>query len=299
MKRVLFTQPVAFVSRIFSLRINALKSIGVGCAGLAAGVASTLLAPVTAHAEGWPSHVKADYDITFNGFSVGTFAFQAETGGRVYTASGNAKLSLLLGAISWKSEIRTVGAIVKDAPKPGGYTFDIVSGSKAISTRMGFEDGTVSSVANFPEALHTTPVVPLKPHHLQGVIDPMSAMMQVAYGNNPCERRLPIFDGRERFDLVFSRKGETRISEQQPSGQPGTGLVCRIRYVPIAGHKVDDGTRFMASNDEIEVVLRPIPSAKIYVPYQVTIPMPVGSAKLTSKRVEITQVGRPRIALLY
>lgn len=291
MKRVPFTRRSGF-HRLF----NALKTFIVAVAGLSAGIFQSTIA---ARAEGWPAHVKADYDITFNGFSVGTFAFQAETGGQVYTASGNAKLSLLLGAISWKSEIRTVGAVVKDAPKPGGYTFDIVSGAKAISTRMGFEDGMVSSVANFPEALHTSPVVPLRPQHLQGVIDPMSAMMQLAYGSNPCDRRLPIFDGRERFDLVFSRKGETRISEQQPSGQPGTGLVCRIRYVPIAGHKVDDSTRFMASTDEIEVVLRPIPSAKIYVPYQVTIPMPVGSAKLTSKRVEITQSGRPRIALLH
>lgn len=299
MKRVPFTQPFTLARRDFSFRIKALKPLALACATLAAGAFSILTMPSPARAEGWPSHMKADYDISFNGFSVGTFAFQAEAGGQVYTVSGNAKLSLLLGALTWKSEIRTVGSVVKDAPKPGGYTFDIVSGSKAISTRMGFEDGMVSSVANFPEALHTSPVVPLKPQHLQGVVDPMSAMMQLAYGSNPCDRRLPIFDGRERFDLVFSRKGETRISEQQPSGQPGTGLVCRIRYVPIAGHKVDEGTRFMANTDEIEVVLRPIPSAKIYVPYQVTIPMPVGSAKLTSKRVEITQTGRPRIALLY
>lgn len=290
MKRVLFArQPIS------SRRNNVLKAFAWAAVGLVTG----LFQADAVRAEGWPSHVKADYDITFNGFSVGTFGFQAEADRQVYTATGTANLSLLLGALSWKSEIRTVGAVIKEAPKPGGYTFDIVSGSKAISTRMGFEDGMVSSVANFPDALHTSPVVPLKPQHLQGVIDPMSAMVQLAYGSNPCERRLPIFDGRERFDLVFSRKGETRISEQQPSGQPGTGLVCRIRYVPIAGHKADDSTRFMATTDEIEVVLRPIPSAKIYVPYQVTIPMPVGYAKLTSKRVEITQVGRPRIALLY
>lgn len=291
MKRVPFTQTLNFAWHINTLR---------AFFGVLVWAAASLSLPLSpARAEGWPSHVKADYDISFNGFSVGSFAFQADADRHVYTVTGNANLSLLLGAISWKSEVRSIGSVVKDAPKPGGYTFDIVSGSKAISTRMGFEDGIVNSIANFPEALHTSPVVPLKPQHLQGVVDPMSAMMQLAYGSNPCERRLPIFDGRERFDLVFSRKGETRISEQQPSGQPGIGLVCRVRYVPIAGHKVDDSTRFMANNNEIEVVLRPIPSAKIYVPYQVTIPMPVGSAKLTSRRVEINQVGRPRIALLY
>jgi len=290
MMRVRLTPQYDYAWGISKLKVH-LAAVALLFAGL--------FQPAAARAEGWPSNIRADYDITFNGFSVGNFVFQAEADRQVYTVSGNANLSLLLGALSWKSEVRTVGAVVKDAPKPAGYTFDIVSGSKSISTRMGFEDGMVSSINNFPEALHAAPVVPLKPSHLQGVVDPMSAMMLLAFGNNPCDRRLPIFDGRERFDLVFSRKGETRISEQQPSGQPGTGLVCKIRYVPIAGHKVDDGTRYMATTEDIEVVLRPIPSAKLYVPYQITVPLPVGSAKLTSKRVEITQVGRPRIALLY
>ena len=92
MKRVPFTRRSGF-HRLF----NALKTFIVAVAGLSAGIFQSTIA---ARAEGWPAHVKADYDITFNGFSVGTFAFQAETGGQVYTASGNAKLSLLLGAIS-------------------------------------------------------------------------------------------------------------------------------------------------------------------------------------------------------
>jgi hypothetical protein len=290
MKRVLVTH-----QKNCAWNINKLKAIAATLALLLSG-----LVPLTsARAEGWPSTVRADYDISFNGFSVGNFTFEAEAERQVYTVSGNASLSLLFGALKWKSEVRTVGAIAKDVPKPAGYTFDVVSGNKAVSTRMGFDEGMVNSINNVPEALHTSPIVPLKPQHLQGVVDPMSAMMLLAYGSAPCDRRIPIFDGRERFDLVFSRKGETRISEQQPSGQPGVGLVCRVRYVPIAGHKLDDSTRYMANTEDIELVLRPIPSAKIYVPYQITIPLPVGSAKLTSKRVEIVQVGRPRIALLH
>lgn len=291
MKRV----PVAR-QLIYVLSFNGLRRV---CASVAL-VAAALVPHAPAQAQAWPASIRADYDVSFNGFAVGSFEFQAEAERQSYTITGNASLSLLLGAISWKSEIRTAGALAKEAPKPAGYSLEVLSGSKAISTRVGFEEGGVRSVSNVPILLHTVPVVPLKPQHLQGVVDPMSAMMMLASSNTPCERRLPIFDGRERFDLVFTRKGETRISEQQPSGQPGIGHVCKVRYVPIAGHKTEDsGTRYMASNDDIEVVLRPIPSAKLYVPYQISIPLPVGSAKLTSKRVEIAQAGRPRIALLH
>ena len=104
---------------------------------------------------------------------------------------------------------------------------------------------------------------------------------------NPCDRRIPIFDGKERFDLVFSHKGEMKVTEQQPSGQPGIAHVCRVKYLPIAGHKVDSETRFMAANNEIEVALRPIPSANVFMPYQITIPTMAGSATIVSKRVEI------------
>jgi hypothetical protein len=125
--------------------------------------------------------------------------------------------------------------------------------------------------------------------------------MVVARGSNPnpCDRRLPIFDGKERFDLVLSYKGQMKVNEQQPSGQPAIAHVCRVKYQPIAGHKVDTENSFMATTDAIEVALRPIPSANVLIPYQITIPTLVGYATLVSKRVEIETPGKPQIALLH
>jgi hypothetical protein len=110
---------------------------------------------------------------------------------------------------------------------------------------------------------------------------------------------VPIFDGKERFDLLLSYRGEMKVSEQQPSGQPGIAYVCRVRYLPIAGHKADSETQFMAANDSIEVALRPIPSANLLVPYHVNIPTMAGYATVVSKRVEIISPGKPQIALTH
>jgi hypothetical protein len=133
------------------------------------------------------------------------------------------------------------------------------------------------------------------------VLDPLSAIMLVAnYSNpDPCDRHLPIFDGKERFDLVLSYKGEVKVNEQQPSGQPAIAHVCRVKYQPIAGHKVDAENSYLATTDNIEVSLRPVPSANILVPYQITIPTLIGYATIVSKRVEIESPGRPQIALLH
>jgi hypothetical protein len=76
-------------------------------------------------------------------------------------------------------------------------------------------------------------------------------------------------------------------------------LLCKVRYLPIAGHKVDADTQFMAASEGIEVALRPIPTVNLFVPYSITIPTRVGIASLQSKRVEIITPGKPQIALLH
>jgi len=55
----------------------------------------------------------------------------------------------------------------------------------------------------------------------------------------------------------------------------------------------------MAANDAIEVALRPVPSANVLVPYQISVPTMAGSAVITAKRVEIISPGKPQIAMLY
>lgn len=265
----------------------------------AAGFVLGLCGPVSAQT--WPANVRALYDINFNGFSVGTFEFQSQAEGESYTLNANARLSILLGAFIWSGETRSFGTIVNQAPQPASFSFDFKSNLRAGSTKLGFSDGAVTNIANFPKTIPTVPIVPLREHHLKGVVDPLSAIMMLSRTptGDPCDRRLPIFDGKERFDLVFSRKGEMRVTEQAPSGQPGIAIVCRVRYLPIAGHKVDSDTQYMAANDAIEVALRPVPSANVFVPYLISIPTMAGSATIVSKRVEIVSPGKPQIAMLY
>ena len=264
-------------------------------AGLLVGV-GTLAA-----AETWPANVRALYEINFNGFNVGTFEFQSQAESQSYTLTANARLSVLLGAFTWNGETRSFGMIVNQAPKPASFTFDFKSNLRAGSTKFGFADGAVTNVVHLPPTVATVPTIPVRAQHLKGVVDPLSAIMVLSRGASadPCDRRIPIFDGKERFDLLFSRKGEIRVTEQAPSGQPEVAHVCRVRYLPIAGHKIDSDTKFMAANDAIEVALRPVPSANVFVPYQISIPTMAGAATIVSKRVEIVSPGKPQIAMLY
>jgi hypothetical protein len=253
-----------------------------------------------AQAEGWPTSVRAVYDVTFNGFNIGTLEFQSEAEQQSYTLLTNTRLSILLGAFTFDGETRSFGLFVNQAPKPAAFSFDFRSNLRAGSTKMGFSNGSVTNVTNLPPPPANANTIPVREQHLKGVLDPLSAVMVVSRAaSNPCDRRVPIFDGKERFDLIFSYKGEMKVSEQQPSGQPGVAFVCRVRYLPIAGHKADPETKYMAGNDSIEVALRPVPSANMLVPYQINIPTLAGYASIVSKRVEIVSPVKAKIALTH
>jgi len=268
---------------------------------VAVGLAWLLAPAASAFADGWPASVKASYQITFNGFNIGTLDFQSEAESESYTLVANTRLSVLLGAFTWDSETRSFGMLTGKAPRPAAFSLDFKTNLKAGSLKIGFSDGAVTDVTQEPLVPPKPGTVPLREQHLKGVVDPLSAIMMLSRGSNanPCERRIPIFDGKERFDLILSRKGEVQVTEQQPSGQPGVAYVCRVRYQPIAGYKLDRETEFMVASDAIEVALRPIPSANVFIPYQATIPTMAGYATLSAKRIEIVSPGKPQIALTH
>ena len=81
--------------------------------------------------------------------------------------------------------------------------------------------------------------VPITAAHLQNVVDPLSAIILLSQAHSgkedACNKRLPIFDGKIRYDLVLSSK---RYEIDPGAGKlRGTAYVCGVRYVPVAGHK--------------------------------------------------------------
>src|ERR1700674_757277 len=159
-------------------------------AGLVSLAALVVGSGAAAAAESWPANVRALYEINFNGFNVGTFEFQAQAESQSYTLTGNAQFSLLLGAFSWAGETRSFGTIVNQAPKPASFTFDFKSNMRAGSTKLGFSDDSVTNIMNLPPMMTSGPVIPVREHHLKGVVDPLSAIMLLSRGAaaDPCER---------------------------------------------------------------------------------------------------------------
>lgn len=241
----------------------------------------------------WPSQVTAHYGVSFNGFDIGRFAFQAEVRSGRYTLSGDAEISALLGFVKWQGVTRTAGQISGAAATPGTYAFDYSSSNTSGAIRMAFRSGTVTTVAASPPLPPSPDMVPVERSQLKGVLDPLSAVLALSRpsGSDPCNQRLPVYDGLQRFDLVTEPKG----IRQLPAGQ-GALHVCEMRYRPISGFKRGGEAEELARTMKIEIALRPVPSAGLFVPHEIKIPTLVGSAVLKLQKIDILTSDHDQIA---
>lgn len=268
-----------------------------GALALAVG----LVVPSASHAQdaaGFPPKVRAVYRISWNGVDLGNFQFSSDLKGGQYTLNGDARLEAFFGAFHWRGITRSLGTIAGAGPNPASYAFSFDGNDKRGSVNLNFEGGAVSRVVAVPASGPSPGRVPVTRAHLQGVLDPLSAIMAITAskgkrvdGTNPCSRRIPIFDGKQRFDLVLSNIKRAKLDN-------GTiAYVCRVKYLPIAGYKLNSETKFMRDTNGIEIWLIPVAAANIYVPYHVVLPTYAGAASITSTSVLIDVPGKGRIAL--
>jgi Protein of unknown function (DUF3108) len=247
----------------------------------------------------WPTEFTATYNLSFGGFEVGTYRFNAHFNNGSYDAVSKGEVSAFFGAFKWAGNFSGKGALEPSGLRPDAFEMSYKKKKKFVSVKIGFADRTVSSVALVPNKPPSPDTILLKPENLKNVFDPMSAMISVSDAGpaNACNRVIPVFDGKARYDLHFTFKGREPLTERYPSGQPRELILCRVKYVPIAGHKPKDFTDPWIDYNNIEFALRAVPKAGIYVPYRITIPSPIGSAVMTADTINITAANNQQIAM--
>jgi hypothetical protein len=269
---------------------------------VAASVAVISMTTSAVRAEPWPSAVQARYKLKFQGIDVGRLEFNSETSATGYKIWGNSNLSVLLGAFKVKTSANVSGAVGSGeaagaGPAPGAgpmplpktYAFDWQGGSKKGNVKLGFENGAAKQIAVDPPPSPSPETVPLTDKHKVNVVDPVSAIMALTRNDGkPCEKRAAVFDGKHRFDIVFSHKKQVPIKDSKSGGLTEMGTVCRVTYQPIAGHKAKAETASFATNREMEVVLRRVPGGQMMVPHAVYIPTGWGTASIVLDRIDVT-----------
>lgn len=277
------------------------RRVAACVAGLAATALAVLLLTPSPFAAAAPTppgisavRVDATYRITLNGFNLGTFQFKSDVGRNSYTLDTDVEISALLGVFKWKGVTRTSGSLAARMPKPADFRFDYESTVKSGSVAMGFDKEGIERVTVLPATVEPPDWVPLSAAHLKGVVDPLSAILAITHTDapTPCGRKVAIFDGKQRFDIAL------RFARKEPvAGIPEeTAIVCRVKYTPIAGYRATEETRQLADTNDIEIVFRVVPAARLMLPQSVALPTPAGNARIDLENVSIEVPDRGQLA---
>jgi hypothetical protein len=248
------------------------------------------------------SAVNAVYRISWLGVPIGDFKIKSSITNRQYSMQANADISVFFGTVTWQGATSSRGLMTANGPVPQNYTFRYATNDRREAIELRFQQKTVQDIIINPPQHPSARSVPITAVHLQNVLDPLSALVLLSqarltrHGGDACNKRLPIFDGKTRYDLVLSPKGTRTIGA---TGKlHGTAFVCSVRYVPIAGHRLGKSENdYAAGNTGIEVWLVPLPEAGLLVPYYVHLPTPAGTASMVTAKFDVeTPAGRHALA---
>jgi hypothetical protein len=263
---------------------------------LAIAALATCILCADANAQG---KLDARYVATLAGVQIGAGGWVIDIGDDQFSAAANGMTTGLLRVFATGEGISTSrGTVRGDNLAPTLFVSTINNDKRVEELKLVMSAGNVKDMVVEPPTMPHPDRVPLTDAHRRGIVDPMSAALIRVPGNDDpvgpeaCRRTLPVFDGRMRFDLQLSFNRFENV--QAEKGYHGSVAVCRVRFVPVAGHVPNrPAIKYLAAQQDIEMWLAPIAGTRIVVPYKISIPTPIGRGVLEATQFVTTASPRP------
>jgi hypothetical protein len=265
---------------------------------LAASIAAAFAGAAPAQAQG---RLDARYAVTLAGLPIGKGAWVIDIAEDQFTAAASgATAGLLQVFATGQGSGASRGYVVGGKPTPASFAASITSDKKTEEIRMSIVSGNVKDVDIVPPSPTNAERVPLVDAHRVGVSDPMTATLIRVPGNGDplrpeaCQRVIPVFDGRLRYDLKLVYKRMERVRAEK--GYEGPAVVCTLLFSPLAGHVPSRAAiKYLAELRDMEVWLAPIAATRVVVPFRISIPTPIGLGVMQATQfVSVAQ--KPRAA---
>lgn len=275
-----------FSRRILS-SMNRTPGRAMGAAALAAMLAA---APVSAAKAAKDGYFAITYSVALNGIPLGKGNFSGRVGGGAYRLKGDARLTGIAGALfEYKATGEVDGHLGTQNHSPRKFGSSASDDRNTQTVAMQFSRGSVKRLSVNPPIRTDNSHVRVKSGHMRNVVDPMTAMIVTSTGKRgalrpaDCNRKIPVFNGRERFDLVLRFKGTSNISGNRRNTYSGPVIVCQALYNPIAGHRKNrDEVEYYARQKNLEVWLAPAGNTGLLVPVRMVVPTPIGNGVITA-----------------
>lgn len=249
----------------------------------------------SASAQEWRT-LSTSYTVSIAGLRIGQLNLDGTLNDQAYRLAGSGRLSGIARLFaSGEGESRSNGMFAGQRTFPVRFAHSEMAGGEALKINMEMREGSVRRVAVEPPVEEKPDRVPITAEHHRGVLDPMSALLLRVPEGAPllspaaCERTVPVFDGRMRFDVTLSYAGTRPV---ESSGYRGDVVVCKARYVPRAGHRERSSGQRTVRSQEIDVWFAPVSGTRTLAPYRLTLQTSVGQLVVAANRFEVAPMAR-------
>ncbi|WP_137042906.1 DUF3108 domain-containing protein [Pseudolabrys sp. FHR47] len=261
----------------------------------------TLAAPVAALCAafapgdaGAQARLDARYTASLAGLPIGEGTWQIVIGEGDYSATAKGSTTGLMKAFTGGyGHTITQGTLQAGKPVLSSYTASIQSYKKGNEVSLKVDGGAVKDLKLDPPAETEPERVPVTEASKSGVLDPMTATLVRMTGNGDvmspeaCQRKLPVFDGRLRYDLNLAFKRMDQVKADK--GYAGPVVVCSVIFTPVAGYiPTRAAIKYLQEQRNIEIWLAPIGGTRVLVPFRIEGPTPVGRAALEADEFVVT-----------
>ena len=259
-----------------------------GNSGIAAGAVLALLPAIApAMAQG---RLEANYAISVARLPIGSVTGTAEFGDARYTLAMSGRASGALRVLaSGEGTLTASGLLADGKPSATGFVARTTSEDDTLDVKLTIDGGNVTDFSA-SEPKPDPSRVALTAQHRQGIVDPLTALLIPAPADGlteaACQRTLPVFDGRRRFDLKLAFKRMDKVKAEK--GYAGPAVVCAVTFQPVAGHRTSSPViKFLSDGREIEIAFVPVASTGLLAPVRVTVVSMLGNLVVQASRFEM------------
>ncbi len=263
-------------------------------------LAPIILSPQPALAQQW----QLTYRVHVGGIAVLDAQAGLALAGDRYSVQVDAVTDGFLGRMfPWETHARSVGAFRPDGVTPLRHTQVSTLRGKPRNVTLDYDGrGNVrAEVTPPPDADDRDPV----PDTLRrATFDPLSGvvgMLLAGLRGEGCQRTVPVFDGRRRYDVHFTDQGMQMVGASRYSVFAGAARQCRISYTPVAGYNRKPDESFWRRNSNpqdrapVDVWIAPVTPGGPPLPVRLETDSGLGSVviHLTSANMAPQTAERP------
>ena len=224
------------------MRVSARKRRGRAWIGWVGHVA-VLAGWLAGIAPGWAdtgAPATLTYQVYFGGLKA--LALEAEialTGDGYRVRLGAQTQGIIDWLVGWTANASSEGTIRDGVLRPARHAIESrLRGTRRDAALTFRPDGSIDSVIE-PSA-EADEREPVTPEQERGALDPITAVliaMRALAAQQSCEQRVPVFDGRRRYDVEFRDGGREVLKSSEYGSFSGEATICLFRYIRIAGYQ--------------------------------------------------------------